>query len=62
METLGRLLEDHDSGVRKGALATASHLKRPELSEKMAAIAAHDTEEHLRVAAAAAVKLQPKPR
>ena len=60
-ETVNRLLDDPDPGVRKGALATATHLKRPELTEKLAAIAAQDTEEHLRAAAAAAVKAQPKP-
>jgi HEAT repeat protein len=60
--TLSALLEDSDPGVRKSALRTASYLKRPELRAKLTAIAAGDSEEHNRVAAAAAVKQLPKPR
>jgi hypothetical protein len=37
-------------------LSTVGHLKRSELNEKVAGIAGHDPEEHLRVAATAAVK------
>jgi HEAT repeat protein len=60
-ETLGKLLEDHDSGVRKSALSTAGALNRPDLNDRVAAIAKQDPEEHLRTAATAAVKKQ-KPR
>lgn len=46
-------LNDTDAGVRKLAMSTASVLKRPEFSQRIAAIAKSDPEDHLRTAAVA---------
>jgi len=53
-EILAGLLDDHDAGVRKTALATAGHLKRSDLNEKVASMAEHDPEQFLREAASVA--------
>lgn len=55
-DTLTRLLDDQDPGVRKGALDTAGRLNRPELRAKIVTMAASDREEHLRKAAEAMIK------
>lgn len=51
-ELVEKLLGDPDAGVRKLAVRTAGHLKRPELRKRVEAIANGDPAEFLRTAAA----------
>jgi len=55
-ELVETLLADRDTGVRKAAIGTAGHLKRPELRKRVEAMSRDDPAEFLRTAAAETVR------